>query len=381
MLRHVSDAPKVDVVNLFMAGDVMTGRGVDQILPRPSAPQLDESYVKDARFYVELAEKTSGPIPRAVEPAYIWGDALAELDRLGTDARVINLETSVTRSDGRWPDKGIHYRMHPANVDCLAAAQIDVYALANNHVLDYGHAGLHETLETLTNAGLKTAGAGRSAAEAWRPAIVDLSRGRRVLVWSLGDGTSGIPAAWAATDERAGVAFLKDLSAATAGVVVDFVRRWKRPGDVIVTSIHWGDNWGYAVPRAFRRFAHTLVDGGVDIVHGHSSHHPRPVEVYRGRLVLYGCGDFINDYEGIGGYEEFRGDLAVMYVAAVEARSGRLVQLAMIPLRMRTMRLNRTSRQDAEWLRDRLNDVSRPFGSHIELGADGSLLLSPSVPV
>jgi poly-gamma-glutamate synthesis protein (capsule biosynthesis protein) len=70
-----------------------------------------------------------------------------------------------------------------------------------------------------------------------------------------------------------------------------------------------------------------------------------------------------------------------MYVAAVEARSGRLVQLAMIPLRMRTMRLNRTSRQDAEWLRDRLNDVSRPFGSHIELGADGSLLLSPSVPV
>jgi len=370
-----------DVVNLFMAGDVMTGRGVDQILPRPSTPQLDESYVKDARFYVELAEKTSGHIPRAVEPAYIWGDALTELDRLGTDARVVNLETSVTRSDGRWPDKGIHYRMHPANVDCLAAAQIDVCALANNHVLDYGHAGLRETLETLTNAGLKTAGAGRSAAEAWRPAIVDLPRGRRVLVWSLGNGTSGIPAAWAATDERAGVAFLKDLSAATAGVVVDFVRRWKRPGDVIVMSIHWGNNWGYAVPRAFRRFAHTLVDGGVDIVHGHSSHHPRPVEVYRSRLVLYGCGDFINDYEGIGGYEEFRGDLAVMYVAAVESGSGRLVQLAMTPLRMRTMRLNRTSRQDAEWLRDRLNDVSRPFGSHIELGADGSLLLGPLLPV
>jgi poly-gamma-glutamate capsule biosynthesis protein CapA/YwtB (metallophosphatase superfamily) len=68
-----------------------------------------------------------------------------------------------------------------------------------------------------------------------------------------------------------------------------------------------GNNWGYAVPRAFRRFAHTLVDGGVDIVHGHSSHHPRPVEVFRGRLVLYCCGHFINDYEGIGGYEEFRG--------------------------------------------------------------------------
>jgi poly-gamma-glutamate synthesis protein (capsule biosynthesis protein) len=369
-----------DVVNLFMAGDVMTGRGVDQILGHPSAPELDESYVKDARFYVELAEKTSGDIPRAVEPAYIWGDALAELDRLGADARVINLETSVTRSDRRWPDKGIHYRMHPANVDCLKAARIDVCALANNHVLDYGHAGLRETLETLANAGLKTAGAGRSAAEAWRPAIVDLPRGRRVLVWSVGNRTSGIPAAWAATDERAGVAFLEDSSAATAGVVVDVVRRWKRPGDVIVLSIHWGNNWGYAVPRAFRRFAHALVDGGVDIVHGHSSHHPRPIEVYGDRLVLYGSGDFINDYEGIGGYEEFRGDLALMYVATVESRSGRLVQLAMTPLLMRAMRLNRTSRQDAEWLRDRLDDVSCPFGSRIELDADGSLLLAASVP-
>ena len=63
-----------------------------------------------------------------------------------------------------------------------------------------------------------------------------------------------------------------------------------------------------------------LIDGGFDVIHGHSSHHPRPVEVYRGRLVLYGCGDAINDYEGISGYGQFRGDLRLLYVASVTGR-------------------------------------------------------------
>jgi poly-gamma-glutamate capsule biosynthesis protein CapA/YwtB (metallophosphatase superfamily) len=50
------------------------------------------------------------------------------------------------------------------------------------------------------------------------------------------------------------------------------------------------------------RFARRLIDGGVDVIHGHSSHDLRPVEVYRGRLILYGCGDCIDDYEGISGH-------------------------------------------------------------------------------
>jgi poly-gamma-glutamate synthesis protein (capsule biosynthesis protein) len=66
----------------FFSGDVMTGRGIDHILRHPSAPALQEPYVQDARTYVELAEAASGPIPRGVDDAYIWGDALEELDRM-----------------------------------------------------------------------------------------------------------------------------------------------------------------------------------------------------------------------------------------------------------------------------------------------------------
>ena len=104
---------------VFLGGDVMTGRGIDQALAHPSSPELYESFVRDARDYLRLAEGASGAVPAPVTPAYVWGDALAELDRAAPVARIVNLETSVTTSNRPWPGKGIHYRMHPANVDCL----------------------------------------------------------------------------------------------------------------------------------------------------------------------------------------------------------------------------------------------------------------------
>ena len=138
---------------LCLAGDVMTGRGVDQALPTPSKPELHESFVKNAADYVAFAESVHGPVQRRMPPAALWGDALPLLAQVKPAATIVNLETSVTVSDDVWPGKGINYRMHPANVGCLQAAHLDVCALANNHVLDYGRAGLLETLDVLHRAG------------------------------------------------------------------------------------------------------------------------------------------------------------------------------------------------------------------------------------
>jgi Bacterial capsule synthesis protein PGA_cap len=145
--------PQADSIRLFLCGDVMTGRGIDQVLPHPTDPTLHEPYIGDARYYVERAESVNGVIPRPVEFDYIWGDALAELDRAGVDLRIINLETSITSSEDYWRDKEIHYRMHPRNIDCITAARIDCCCLANNHVLDWGYDGLAETLRTLDAQG------------------------------------------------------------------------------------------------------------------------------------------------------------------------------------------------------------------------------------
>src|SRR5215216_5285449 len=132
-------------MRLFLCGDVMLGRGIDQIMPQPCDPQLHEHYVKSALTYIELAQRVNGPIPRPADYNYIWGDALGELERASPTARIINLETSITISDDFAP-KGIHYRVHPHNISALAAAKIDCCVLANNHVLNWGRAGLEETL-------------------------------------------------------------------------------------------------------------------------------------------------------------------------------------------------------------------------------------------
>ena len=98
--------------------------------------------MKDARDYVALAEEQSGPIPRGVAPRIRGAMRSTMLDAARPDARIVNLETSITRRDDCDREKGIHYRVSPENAACLAAARIDVCALANNHVLDWGTAGL-----------------------------------------------------------------------------------------------------------------------------------------------------------------------------------------------------------------------------------------------
>lgn len=358
-------------VTLFLCGDVMLGRGVDQIFPHPGDPALREAYVRDARDYVALAESVSGPVPRPVPFSWPWGEALRVLEEAAPDVRIVNLETSLTRSDAFAPGKAVHYRMHPGNVPALAVARPDVCALANNHVLDFGRRGLHETLEVLEGAGLRAAGAGMDAGAACAPAEVPAGSGR-VLVFALGLPSAGIPPGWAATEDRSGVAYLPEPSAGAAEAVVARVRQEKKPGDIVVVSVHWGSNWGYHVPRQHVRFARLLVDGGVDVVHGHSSHHPRPVEVYRDRPILYGCGDFIDDYEGISGYEEFRDELRLGYLLSLDGDTGRTTGLRMVPLRARRMRLEPAAPDERAWLRETLARIS---DVDVVLEDDGTLVL------
>ena len=365
-----------EALTLFLCGDVMLGRGLDQALPHSNLPHLHEDYVKDARDYIALAESANGPFHRPLGFGDVWGEALAELERVAPDVRLINLETSVTTREDAWPDKGIHYRMHPGNVPCLTAARVDCCALANNHVLDWGREGLRETLATLHGAGIATAGAGETREEAERPAVLPVPGRGRVLVFSFGTHGSGIPPEWAAEEDTPGVDLLPGLSWATVRHIGERVRAVKRPGDVVIASIHWGGNWGYGVPSEQRTFAHALIDAaGVDLLHGHSSHHPRTIEVHREHLILYGCGDFLNDYEGIRGYERYRSDLTLMYFATLEPGSGRLRALRMTPMQVRQFREHRAAPSDTAWLSDVLSREGQALGTHVEPQADGTLAL------
>ncbi len=402
-------------MRVFLCGDVMTGRGIDQILRRPSEPTIYEPVVRDARDYVALAERVHGPIDRGVDDSYVWGDAIDVWREYGCDLCVMNLETSITRSGRPWPDKGIHYRMHPANARVLrlpgeampgseSRESAICYTLANNHVMDFGHAGLLETLDVLDEAGCGHSGAGRSAEEAAKPFRTELLHSEprnpgndkppgggpgTASVFGVGVGDSGIPAAWAAgmsagstmretegpqrrldsVDSGAGVHLIRRLNRKSIAREVDRIASLRRDNEPAVVSVHWGGNWGWDVPPAHRAFAHALIDGaGVSVVHGHSSHHVKCFEVYHGGLILYGAGDFITDYEGIPGHDAYRPDLSLMYFADIDRDSGALIALRMVPMRTVRFSLRVAGDSDLRWLASTLNRDGERFGTHVEAG-------------
>jgi poly-gamma-glutamate capsule biosynthesis protein CapA/YwtB (metallophosphatase superfamily) len=367
--------PKLPV-RVFLSGDVMTGRGIDQILPHPCDPRIHEPVVSSAEGYVRLAEEANGPIARPVNFEYVWGAALEELKDGRPAAYIVNLETSITRCRDFLP-KGINYRMSPENAGCLLAANIDCCVLANNHVLDWGHVGLVDTLVTLEKLGIRTVGAGRNLLQARTSAVLDVGANRRVVVFAFASLTSGTPKNWAAEEGAAGVNLLLGLSDENAIEIASQVAQIKRPGDIVIISIHWGPNWGYDIPQEQRRFAHKLIDeADASAIFGHSSHHAKAIEVYRDRLILYGCGDFLNDYEGIAGYEKYRDDLTLLYAATFAAVGADLIGLELVPFQIRRLQLIRPSSEDVAWLRRTLERESRRFGVSVRLQRNGKLAVS-----
>jgi poly-gamma-glutamate synthesis protein (capsule biosynthesis protein) len=322
-----------------------------------------------------MAESANGPIPRSAGFSYVWGDALDAFDAARPDLRIINLETSVT-ANGRAERKGINYRMNPDNVPCLTSARINCCVLSNNHVLDWGRLGIIDTLGALERAGIGFAGAGKDGTQAAAPATFDIAAKGRVLIFGFGAESSGIPARWSAGPGRPGVNFLSNLSTKTVSLILEQVGRLRSTGVRLVASIHWGGNWGYDVPDEQQRFARELIDrAGFDVIHGHSSHHPKAIEVYRGKLILYGCGDFLNDYEGITPWEPYRDDIAVAYLPRLSLDDGTLLECELLPFRIRNFRLWRPDKADVTWLRETLDREGARFGTSVRLRGDNRLML------
>ncbi|HSB99577.1 MAG TPA: CapA family protein, partial [Burkholderiaceae bacterium] len=274
---------------------------------------------------------------------------------LAPDAFIVNLETAITTCESPDLSKSIHYRTNPQHVGVLRAARIDACTLANNHVLDWSADGLRETLATLQAAGIAIAGAGLDAQQAGAPAVLPLPGGARLLLFAWATTSSGVPRDWAATPKRPGVSLLSGLDDAAARAVLRAVQPYRREGDRVVVSLHWGDNWVSQIPSAQRRFAHRLIElGAADVVHGHSSHHPLPPELHDGRLVLHGCGDLINDYEGIAARGELRSDVGCLYAVTISRSDGLLRALQIVPFQLRRFRLGELDGAARRWLHDLL---------------------------
>lgn len=352
-------------LKIVLGGDLMLGRGLDQCLAQHVDPWLYEPVVRDARQYVELAERRHGPIPRPLPAEAPWGESLAWLQAYAPQLRIVNLETAITTSHRPWPGKAVHYRMHPANVACLRAAGIDACTLANNHVLDWGPEGLLDTLGSLERAGIRWAGAGLNAAAAETAAPLPLAGGGRLLLFAWGMASSGIPPGWQARADQPGVALVERIDEVCLERMRRCIARQRRAGDRVLVSLHWGSNWVAQIPEQQRWLARQLIDGaGVDVVFGHSSHHPLPLELHGDRLILHGCGDLINDYEGLPAHGRWRSDLVCLYGLELEASSGALRALELRPYRLHGFQLRVAAADERRQLAAGIGLNTDPRGWH-----------------
>lgn len=381
-------------------GDVMLGRLVDQLLPN----HVDSP--RDARKAAHFKSEDPSLESANCAPSTPWGTTLPLLRT--SDLLLINLETSVTTTSSPWPNKEYNYRMHPANLaPVLHAARVDYTSLANNHILDYSTEGLIETVWTLKEAGISFAGAGENTDEAYKPAILYLPRslqeyhsrrvdGEKVLStrWSEQErevldapGTgypvyvysaSDHPQEWGATVPN--FHYIEYSSATREHLRRLLLRNGSAAPALKIFSVHWGSNYKWCPPDHIRSLAHFLIDEcGVDIVHGHSSHHVQGVEVYRGKAIIYGCGDFVDDYVV---HEKYRNDLGAVWRVIVTGEAKNLVldRLEIFPTRIDHFRANLLDKSDKdhEWITEKIQELSGELGTAVrsDTGEQGQILIN-----
>jgi poly-gamma-glutamate capsule biosynthesis protein CapA/YwtB (metallophosphatase superfamily) len=297
-------------------------------------------------------------------PEYPWGDTLPILQ--GADWRFCNLECVISGRGEPWSayPKPFHFRSAPKNVAVLSAARIDAVSLANNHVLDYGYDALEEMLEILDRAGILHAGAGRDFAEAARLATAVVG-GVKLGLLAFTDNEPD----WEATAGRAGVFYVPiDLRDPRAARLLKIVRDHAAAVDLLIVSAHWGPNWGYEPPREHVAFAHALVEAGAGVVFGHSSHVFRGIEFHRNRPIIYGAGNFVDDY-AVDEIE--RNDQSFIYELETENATPRGLRLH--PTVICHLQTRRANRPEGRRIAARMCQLCRALHTPATLSEEGTL--------
>jgi poly-gamma-glutamate capsule biosynthesis protein CapA/YwtB (metallophosphatase superfamily) len=251
----------------------------------------------------------------------------------------------------------------------LRTARIDACSLANNHTLDFEEQGLLDTLEHLDAAGIRHAGAGRNQEEAADPAIltVPANHTRRAALLAFTDNEPS----FAAGTDRPGTNYLP------VSLKPDVLRRVERAVsavrgmgvDTVIFSNHWGPNMVQRPKKIFRRFAHAVIDRGVDIYYGHSAHVFQGVEIYRGKPIIYDTGDFIDDYAV---NPELRNDWSFLFqVSVVE---GRFERLDLTPVKLSYARVDLATGGERETILNRMEGLSAEMGT-VFTRREGALVL------
>ncbi|MEA2010886.1 MAG: CapA family protein, partial [Actinomycetota bacterium] len=201
------------------------------------------------------------------------------------DLTVINLECSASNLGTPW-NKPWTFRCDPEALPSMAAAGVDVANLANNHAMDYGFDAMLDARSNLMKVGIEPVGAGADAAEAYEPVIIE--RNGWTIAILGGGGVHPETGSWIATDDRPGM-----TDGDSAEAMTEAIRAADEIADLVLVTIHWGEQ-GTIQPRAFEiRLAEAFIDAGADGVFGHHQHVLQPLGWYSGKPIAWGLGNFV----------------------------------------------------------------------------------------
>lgn len=328
-----TDTPPRDETTIGFAGDAMVGRDLNGIYG-----------------------------PEEVDPASLWGDFQSRLGSV--DGVFCNLECCLSDRGERFPDRAYYFRGDPEwAVPALEAGNVQFASLANNHAMDFGEVALLDTIDALEGAGIENAGTGKTPADAREPATVSVGD-LDVAVVSFSDEYEF----YAATEDRPGIAWARTdpEDSRTRRVVGEAIERAEATDpDLLVASVHWGENWVEVPGDRLVSFGHWLVDQGVDLVHGHSAHVVQAVEQYGDGVVLHDTGDLVDDF----GIKAGRGNDR-SYLFEVTVAGGEFEEVRLVPFHIDDG-VRPATEKEAAWLRNTMRERSEPFETMYERAGDG----------
>jgi poly-gamma-glutamate synthesis protein (capsule biosynthesis protein) len=271
------------------------------------------------------AQRAAGMTNERLWPLYFAG-VTPVLD--AADLALVNLECPFTERGDKLVKK-FNFRARPELVEILKAGSVDVVTLANNHQMDYGAAGLDDTLATLDAAGIAHFGAGRNLEHARRPAVLERAGIKAGFLGYYFQSAADMlePRALFATDAWPGVAGCYTDLACIRDQITEDVRRLVPCVDAAFVYFHWGKEGSIEVVDYQVELAHLCMDLGCKAVFGAHPHRFQGVEVYRERPIFYSLGNFV-----FGGSKDPRDKLSAL--ARVRVSKAGVVEAELVPIQI-----------------------------------------------
>ena len=271
----------------------------------------------------------------------------------GYDIVFGNLETPITSEGTPYTDKAYTFSLDPQLAACLRWIKLDIVSISNNHIMDYGDTGMHDTISKLDDMNILHTGAGNNLDEARKPVFFQMADTEVVVLAYC----ARPPEDFYADEKKAGVAPLKLDS------VIEDIKRYKGDDTVIIVSLHWGIEQTSAPQSYQRRTAYSIIKAGADAIIGHHPHWPQGIEMYRNRPIIYSLGNFINGF-----YNEVEKD---NIFAALHFNRKELSRVELIPVAGRNSEIHFQpyvmKEKEAVKHLNYIRKLSRPFRTNIQI--------------